>query len=398
MEISVTNNKGQAVLSLHGRLDTAATAQAVADIDSQLAQCGPINELACDASGLTYISSSGLRILMGLAKRYNNFKVVECKPAVYQVFDMTGFTKIMHIEKALRRLSIEDCQILGAGGVGTVYRLSDDTIIKVFRDETTIDEVQNEVTMAKEAFVLGMPTAISFDIVRVGSQLGLVYELLNADTISCCVKREPERIDEYARRYARLFRQLHSIHVPLSSSIPSAQENQVKAVKHIERYFGAAKIDLLLRIAGSIPQDDRLLHCDLQSKNAMIQNGEPMLIDMGEVGYGHPLIDLGNSYSSMVTLLGDYEQIIGMPQSLGRELWNRMVGYYFEGADAVELAHRIEQIWAVSVVRNFSWLALSDCFPEDLIRQCQEAFDERVVRQKDHLLAVCDTFDDFNIE
>jgi hypothetical protein len=121
-------------------------------------------------------------------------------------------------------------------------------------------------------------------------------------------------------------------------------------------------------------------------------------IDMVEVGYGHPLIDLGNSFSPMVTLLGDFEQIIGLPQSLARELWNRMIGYYFEGADAVEQAHRIEQIWAISIVRNFSWLALSDSFPEDLIRQCQDAFDERVVRHKDHLLAVCETFGDFSLQ
>ena len=216
--------------------------------------------------------------------------------------------------------------------------------------------------------------------------------------MSYCVKREPGRIDEYARMYAQLFKQLHSIHVPLSSCIPSALENMVKAVKHIGRYFDTAKIDLLLRIVGSIPQDDRLLHCDLQSKNAMIQNGEPMLIDMGEVGYGHPLIDLGNSYSSMVTLLGDFEQIIGLPQSLARELWNRMIGYYFEGADAVEQAHRIEQIWAISIVGYCSWVFLSDGFAGGLIRQCQDAFDERVVRHKDHLLAVCETFGDFSLQ
>ena len=41
MEISVTINKGQAVLSLKGRLDTAATAQAVADIDSQFGTAHP---------------------------------------------------------------------------------------------------------------------------------------------------------------------------------------------------------------------------------------------------------------------------------------------------------------------------------------------------------------------
>ena len=132
------------------------TAQAVADIDGQLSTCGTITSLTCDASGLDYISSSGLRILMGLSKRYNNFQIVECIPAVYQLFDVTDFTQIMHIEKALRTMSIDGCQIIGVGGVGTVYRIDDDTIIKVFREGTTLNMVKTEITMAKEAFVLGM--------------------------------------------------------------------------------------------------------------------------------------------------------------------------------------------------------------------------------------------------
>ena len=397
MHITVTNNNGSVVLSLNGRLDIAANAQAVADIESLLAQCGVIRDLTCDAGGLDYISSSGLRILMGLSKRYNNFSVVNCKSDVYQVFDLTGFTKIMPIKKALRHLSVDGCQVIGAGGVGTVYRLDEDTIIKVFREETTIDEVQTEITMAKESFVLGMPTAISYDIVHVGNRLGLVYELLNADTLSRCASKEPERIDEFARMYAQLFKQLHSIHVPLNSVIPSALEAEVKAVKHIGRYFNAADIDLLLRVVDCIPAGDRLLHCDLQTKNAMMQNGELMLIDMGEVGYGHPLVDLGHSYSSMVSLVGPYEVIIGMPAELGHDLWHRMIGYYFEGCSAAELAHRLEQIKAVSVVRNFSWLALSDSFPESLISECQQLFEERVTRHKDEIMAICQTLDDFAI-
>lgn len=395
MDISIINDNGHAVLKLNGRLDTAVTSQVIADIDQQLAQCGRINSLTCDASGLGYISSSGLRILMGLAKRYNDFSIVECTPAVYQVFDMTGFTKIMSVKKALRHLSVDGCQVIGAGGVGTVYRIDDDTIIKVFREGATLDELQTEITMAKEAFVLGMPTAISFDIVRVGQQLGLVYELLKADTLSYLVKRSPEHIDHYAQLYAGLFRQLHSIHVPLNSLIPSAMDNEVKAIKHIQRYFDAAKVDLLLRIVESIPQGDRLLHCDLQSKNAMMQDDELMLIDMGEVGYGHPLLDLGHSFASMVNLLGSYEEIIGLPGELSAELWRRMIGYYFEGASPQELEHRIEQIHVVGLARNFSWLALSDSFPEAVIRQCQEAFDERITHNKEHILEVCATFKDW---
>lgn len=396
MQITVKNDNGCATLSLDGRFDTAVTTQAIADIDDQLGHCGDIRSLTCDASALTYISSSGLRVLMGLAKRYNGFSIVECRPEVYQVFEVTGFTHIMNISKAMRRLSVDGCEIIGVGGVGTVYRIDDDTIIKVFREGTTLDEVKTEITMAKESFVLGMPTAISYDIVRVGNQYGLVYELLQAQTLSIMVRQTPECIDEYAQRYAQLFRQLHDIQVPLGSSIPSALDREVAAVKHISRYFDASSIDLLLRIVDAIPHGDRLLHCDLQTKNAMLQGDELMLIDMGEVGYGHPLIDLGHSYSAMVSLVGDYDKTIGMPRELGADLWHRMIGYYYDGASAAELEHRIEQIKTVSLVRNFSWLSLSDSFPEAVIRECQGLFVERVVKDKDRILSVCATLNDYD--
>ena len=397
MKAIVENNQGNVVLRLQGRLDTAATQMVTAEIESQLASCSEVKSLTCDASDLSYISSSGLRILLGLAKRYKDFRVVEVSQEVWPVFEMTGFVKIMHIEKALRRMSVEGCQVIGRGGVGVVYRIDDDTIIKVFREGTTIEEVRLEISMAKEAFVLGMPTAISFDIVRVGSQYGLVYELLNADTLSACIKREPERMEEFAVKYAHLFRQLHSIEVPQGGNIPSAMVREESAIRHIGRYFDTASIDLLMEIVNAIPQGNRLLHCDLQTKNAMVQGDELMLIDMGEVGFGHPVIDLGNSYSSMVSLLGDYETIIGLPQELSSEFWMRMIGYYFEGEPADLVAHRLEQIKAVSAIRNFSWLALSDSFPDDVVRMCQDAFAERVLNKKDHLLEVCATLSDWTL-
>lgn len=397
MKAIVENNQGNVVLRLQGRLDTAATQVVTAEIESQLASCGEVKSLTCDASDLSYISSSGLRILLGLAKRYKDFRVVEVSQEVWPVFEMTGFVKIMHIEKALRRMSVEGCQVIGRGGVGVVYRIDDDTIIKVFREGTTIEEVRLEITMAKEAFVLGMPTAISFDIVRVGSQYGLVYELLNADTLSACIKRDPERMEEFAVKYAHLFRQLHSIEVPQGGNIPSAMVREESAIRHIGRYFDTASIDLLMEIVNAIPQGNRLLHCDLQTKNAMVQGDELMLIDMGEVGYGHPIIDLGHSYSAMMALVGDYEQIIGLPEEYAKDVWQRMIGHYFEGATSDELAHRIAQIEVVGCVRNFSWLSLSDSFPDEVVRQCQEVFHERVTKRKDYIKAVCATMSDWVI-
>ena len=397
MVTEITNQAGAATLTLAGRLDTPAAQQMTAKMDEIISEIGDAERLTVDAEALDYISSTGLRVLLALTKRYRNLRICNVQTAVYDVFEMTGFTKIMNVERALRRLSVEGCEVIGIGGVGTVYRLNEDTIIKVFRAGTDIEDVRGEITMAKEAFVMGMPTAISFDIVRVGEQYGLVYEMLHAETLSACIRREPDKVDAFARQYADLFRQMHQIEVPAGSSVPDALQHDREQVMHIRRYFPQESIDLLLQILDAVPAERRLLHLDLQTKNAMVQNGELMLIDMGEVGYGHPLLDLGHAYSAMVTLVGEYEKIIGMPQTLGTELWNRAMGYYFEGLPKEVVEQRKRQIEVVSCVRNFSWLALSDSFPEDVVEECKALFATRVAARRDYILEVCKTFKDWTL-
>ena len=391
MTLQFTNNEGHAIITLCGRLDTSSAMQTQTEINQFLSAQSPILSVTVNAAELEYVSSSGLRILLSLTKQYKNFKLVEVNADVYDVLNMTGFVKIMCVERALRQMSIEGCEILGVGGVGTVYRYNDDTIIKVFRDGTTIDEVRNEITMSKEAFVMGMPTAISFDIVKVGAQYGLVYELLHADTLSSLITHHPERIHEYARMYANLFRQLHAIQVPADSCVTDALEHERKQVLHIRRYFSQGNIDLLLQILDAVPAGNRLLHLDLQAKNAMVQGDELMLIDMGEVGYGHPVLDLAHAYSSLILFVGDYEAVIGMPRKLGEQLFDLTIDYYFEGQSADIIALRKQQIAAVANVRNYSWLALSDSFPEAVIQQCQQLFNERVIPHRDHILNVIST-------
>ena len=397
MTTQLTNHGGQVTLTLVGKLDTSAAQVLSAELEQRLSGLDHIESLVLDANGLEYISSSGLRILLTLAKRYKDFRIIGVQPTVYDVLSMTGFTEIMNVERALRRLSVDGCEVVGIGGVGTVYRLDDDTIIKVFREGTTIDEVRGEITMAKEAFVMGMPTAISFDVVMVGNQYGLVYELLDAVTLSACVKREPEKVNVFARQYANLFRQLHQIEVPAGSRVPNALEHERQQVLHIRRYFPQESIDLLLQIVDAIPEEHRLLHLDLQTKNAMLQNGDLMLIDMGEVGYGHPMLDLAHAYSAMVTFVGDYEKTIGMPKALGVELWNRAIDYYFEGLPAEVVEQRKRQIEVVSCVRRFSWLALSDSFPEEVVNECKVVFEKRVASRRDYFLDVCKTFGEWKV-
>ena len=219
----------------------------------------------------------------------------------------------------------------------------------------------------------------------------------NADTLSACIMREPVRMEEFARQYTLLFRKLHDIRRPQAGHLPDAREHDEKAVRHLSRFFDTPSIDLLLQIVHAIPLGDRLLHCNLHVKNILVQNGGLCLANNAEMGYGHPLLDLGHAYSAMVTLVGEYDTIIGMPREYGKQLWQHFMRYYFEGESADMLAHREEQMEAVACVRNFTCLALPDSLPESVIWEYQHAFAERVTTRKHHLLRVCSTFSDWKI-
>ena len=99
MTIQFFNNEGEATLTLSGRLDTAVSSKVISDIELSLASAGAIRHLTVDAGPLEYISSSGLRILLMLAKRFKDFRIKDVNPEVYDVLNMTGFTKFMAVEQ-----------------------------------------------------------------------------------------------------------------------------------------------------------------------------------------------------------------------------------------------------------------------------------------------------------
>lgn len=119
---------------IKGRIDSTNAAE----FEKKLMAAKPAE---IDASELEYISSAGLRVLLKLAKAVGDVTVNNVSSEVYEIFEVTGFTEILNVKKALREVSIEGCQLIGKGGNGTVYRIDNETIVKVFREGKTLDYV-----------------------------------------------------------------------------------------------------------------------------------------------------------------------------------------------------------------------------------------------------------------
>lgn len=81
-----------------GMLDTANSAAFEAAADEAAEQAV---DLTFDFSGVEYISSSGLRILLKSQKKMNTkgkMRLINVNDTVKEVFDLTGFVDILTIE------------------------------------------------------------------------------------------------------------------------------------------------------------------------------------------------------------------------------------------------------------------------------------------------------------
>ena len=106
MAVSMKTENGVPVLSLDGRITSTNAAAVEQEALKTLAgYAGPALQL--DLGALEYISSAGLRVLLRLRKQHAKMEMVNVSPEVYEIFEMTGFTEMMPISKAYRRLSVD---------------------------------------------------------------------------------------------------------------------------------------------------------------------------------------------------------------------------------------------------------------------------------------------------
>lgn len=191
-------------LYFSGQVDSTNASAVEEDVNKTLASHQDFERIVLNFNDLAYISSAGLRIVLKLLQQYKNVSIIDASPDVYDVFQMTGFTKMMEIRRRLVEIDVTGAELIGEGFFSLVYRINKDTIIKVFRQVTDISEVERELNLAKQAFVLGIPTAISFDVVRVGDKLGVRFEMLDCASLRDIYRDEPERYEEMTKRYADL--------------------------------------------------------------------------------------------------------------------------------------------------------------------------------------------------
>ena len=350
-------------IELKGRIDSSNAAEIEAAVMKQIEDNVGKNPVF-DASDLTYISSAGLRILMKVKKRIGSELLInEVSPEIYEIFDATGFTSLFTVKKKFRTLSVDGCKVIGKGFCGTVYRLDEDTIVKKYESAEALSVIEEEKRLAKIAFVAGVPTAISFDIVKIDDCYGSVFELIKSKTFIDLIIDNPDGADATIKRYVDFLKEVHSIKMD-QGVLPKAKDRFLDRLDVISKYITPEVKDKLYTLISSIPDDYHFIHGDYQMKNVMLSNGEPILIDMDSICTGQPIFDLQGLFVTYVAFTEDDPEnamtFSGITTEMSHRIWNGVLKNYYAGKSDDELEQIESGIKVLSYVRFLQLIAESE--------------------------------------
>ena len=341
--------------------------------------------LNLDFAKLNYISSAGLRIILKIKQKHDDSHVINANLDVYDVLQMTGFTNIMDVKKAMREMSVEGAEIIGEGFFSTVYRIDKDTIIKVFNRTSDEKQIERELKLAKQAFVLGIPTAISFDIVKVKNKLGVRFEMLDCMSLKNAFIKYPEKYDELLNKYVDLLKKINTTEC-FDPSVPSIKKFFIEKVEAIKPLLDEAHYEKLLGLMKSVPERSTFVHGDCHFKNIMVQGEDFLLIDMDTLSVGHPIFELANLRCPYVAFEedapGNCEQFFGMKAEYCVKLYDDIVRLYFGKEDEV-----IKDKIALVCYAHMVWWTLTN----------QKDNQKRLNGCKERLIALLDKYNDIDI-
>jgi anti-sigma B factor antagonist len=103
IEVAVRHRDGSTIVAARGEIDVATAPVLRTGLDQALAR--DIGAVVVDLTGVTFIDSTGLGVLIGARRRCaeagRDLRVVVDEPRILKVFEITGLTELFAIHASL---------------------------------------------------------------------------------------------------------------------------------------------------------------------------------------------------------------------------------------------------------------------------------------------------------
>ena len=155
-----SDRAGDAVtLHLAGRLDATSADALAAAVPSDMS----LRRLVLDLGDCPYVSSGGIRVILTQHKRLaplgGGVELVNVQPEVRRVFDLTGLAQLVSVRDKAREISTDGLEYLAEGVFGEVFRVDDETIVKLYREGVDPAVVEKGKRFSRAAFIASTSTS-----------------------------------------------------------------------------------------------------------------------------------------------------------------------------------------------------------------------------------------------
>ncbi len=251
-------------------------------------------------------------------------------------------------------IDLNDYVYTGEGANGSSYNHKDNpaVMLKLYNKNAPYEIIVNELELAQKVYELRIPTPKPGDFVTDGTgRYGIRFERVpDKVSYSRAVGDEPRRVEEFAREFARMCRQLHATHLP-KDSFKNVKDVNLRLLQENPFFTPEEKVKVAEFIRQA-PDGDTAIHGDLQFSNLIMSHGKSYFIDLGDFAYGAPEFDLG-----MVLLCCRYDgedfvrEVFHMEPATADEFWRYFVkGYFGESADPDEMDLRLRPYAGLKVL------------------------------------------------
>ena len=212
-------------------------------------------------------------------------------------------------------------------------------MLKLYFASAPVESVVSELEFARKVYATGIPTPKPGELVTDGKgRYGIRFErIAGKKSFSRACGDDPSRVEEYARRFAKMCFQLHSIKVS-RDTFPDIKELDLRLLEE-DPYFEPEERAAVAEFIRNAPDGDTAIHGDLQYSNAIMSEKGDFFIDLGDFACGHPYFDLG-----MVLLCTRYDdeaflrEVFHVDPHTADMFWRYFVkGYFGEEADPDEI-------------------------------------------------------------
>ena len=236
----------------------------------------------------------------------------------------------------------------GANGASYNHKTDPNTMLKVyFRN---FEAASKELELARKVYDMGIPTPEPGDLVTDGERMGIRFKRLSGKrSYSRACGDEPERVEEYAREFARMCLKLHATHVDTTQF--ESVKDRLYAMLEANPDFTPEQKQKIHDFIAAAPETDTAIHGDLQFSNGIFTEKDGVrtsyFIDLGAFCYGYPMFDIGMVY--LCCCLNDESWTLEqyhMTNATAAKFWDFFAEEYF-GKDAdMEAVMREVKIYA----------------------------------------------------